>query len=142
MFLEVEGGNYSPLLYYNELHVSGHHSTFFSGNGIKLTYPGASFFYYIFSLITFRILSTFLDCLLKISYAFSLPLLPNPPTPASWPWHLPIMGNRAFTGPRSSLPIDDLLGHPMLHLWLEPQVPPCVFFDWWHSSKELWGGTS
>jgi hypothetical protein len=22
---------------------------------------------------------------------------------------------------------------------LEPQVPPCVFFDWWFSPKELWG---
>jgi hypothetical protein len=22
---------------------------------------------------------------------------------------------------------------------LEPQVPPCVFFDWWFSPRELWG---
>jgi hypothetical protein len=22
---------------------------------------------------------------------------------------------------------------------LEPQVPPCVFFDWCFSPKELWG---
>ena len=27
----------------------------------------------------------------------------------------------------------------MLHIQLQPQVPPCVFFDWWFGSKELWG---
>ena len=47
------------------------------------------------------------------------PLLPNPPTPASWPWHSPILGHRTFTGPRASPPIDDLLGHPLLHMQLE-----------------------
>jgi hypothetical protein len=31
----------------------------------------------------------------------------NPPMPASWPWHFPIMGHGAFTGPRASPPIDD-----------------------------------
>ena len=37
-----------------------------------------------------------------------------PPTPApqlthshSWSWHPPILGQRAFTGPRASPPIDD-----------------------------------
>jgi hypothetical protein len=54
-------------------------------------------------------------------------------------WHAPILGHRTFTGPRASPPIDDRLGHPLLHIQLEPQVPPCVFFDWWFSSKELWG---
>jgi hypothetical protein len=36
-----------------------------------------------------------------------IPLLTNPPTPASWPWHSPALGHRAFTGPRASPPIDD-----------------------------------
>jgi hypothetical protein len=67
------------------------------------------------------------------------PLLTNPPTPASWPWHSPILGFRTFTGPRASPPIDDWLGHPLLHMQLEPQVPPCVLFGWWFSSRELWG---
>jgi hypothetical protein len=35
-----------------------------------------------------------------------LPLLINPPTPAPWPWHSPILGHRAFTGPRAFSPID------------------------------------
>ena len=49
-----------------------------------------------------------------------LPLLPNPPTPASWPRHSPILGHRTFTEPRASPPIDDQLGHPQLHMQLEP----------------------
>ena len=75
------------------------------------------------------------------------PLSPPPPFAPqtmnshsqSWPWHSPILGHRSFTGPRASPPIDDRLGHPLLHIQLEPQVPPCVFFYWWFSSKELWG---
>jgi hypothetical protein len=54
-------------------------------------------------------------------------------------WHSPILGHRTFTGPRASPPIDDRLGLPLLHIQLEPHVPPCDFFDWWFSSKELWG---
>jgi hypothetical protein len=50
-------------------------------------------------------------------------LLPNPPTPTSWPWHSPILGHRTFTEPRVSPPIDDRLGHPLLHMHLEPWVP-------------------
>jgi hypothetical protein len=47
-------------------------------------------------------------------------LLNNPPTHSSWPWHPPILGHRTFTGPRASPPIDDQLGHPLLHMLLEP----------------------
>ena len=72
----------------------------------------------------------------------SFPPLPSAPQPTrspSWPWHSPILGHRTFTGSKASSPIDDQLGHPLLHIQLEPQVPPSVFFDWWFSSKELWG---
>jgi hypothetical protein len=87
-----------------------------------------------------------------ISNVFPFPTFPSksppspPPTPNpqpthshSWSWHSPILGHRTFRGPKASPPIDDSLGHPLLHIQLEPQVPPCVFFDWWFSSKELWG---
>jgi hypothetical protein len=86
-------------------------------------------------------LSPFLVSPLKIPYPppLSLPLLPNPLTPASWPRHSPILGYRTFTGLRASPPIDEQLGHPLLHRQLEPQVPPCVFFDWWFGPTELWG---
>jgi hypothetical protein len=79
-------------------------------------------------------LSPFLVSPSKIPYP--LPLTPAP-QPTCWP--SPILGHRIFTGPRASAPIDDWLGHLLLHIQLEPQVPPCVFFDWWFSSKKLWG---
>jgi hypothetical protein len=63
-------------------------------------------------------------------------LLPNPTTPASWPWHSPTLVLRTFTGPRTSPPIDDLQGHPLLHMHLEPWVPPCALFAW--SLGALW----
>ena len=66
-------------------------------------------------------LSPFLVSPLKIPYP--LPLLNNPPAPASWPRHYPILGHRTFIGPRTSPPIDDQLGHPLLHVQLEPRVP-------------------
>jgi hypothetical protein len=70
---------------------------------------------------------------------YPLPPLPNPSTPASWSRPSPTLGHRAFTGPRASPPIDDQLGHPLLHMQLETRVPPCVFFGWWFSPWELWG---
>jgi hypothetical protein len=84
-------------------------------------------------------LSPFLVSPPKIPYS-----IPPPPAPQrthyhSLSWHSLILGHRAFTGPRASPPIDDLLGHSLLHIQLEPQVPPCVLFDWWNSSNELWG---
>jgi hypothetical protein len=45
----------------------------------------------------------------------------NPPTPASWPWHYPVLGHMIFPRPRTSPPIDGFLGHPLLHMQLETQ---------------------
>jgi hypothetical protein len=67
-----------------------------------------------------------------------LPLLTNPPSPASLPWHSPTLGHRAFIGPRASPPIDDWQGHPLIYMQLEPWVSPCVLFGWWFSPWELW----
>ena len=74
------------------------------------------FFIYILNVIPF------------LSFPSENPLSPPPP-PApqhthshSWSWHFPILGHRTFTGPRASPPIDDQLGHPLLHMKLEPQV--------------------
>jgi hypothetical protein len=49
-------------------------------------------------------------------------MLLNPPTPASWPWHSPVLGHMIFTRPRASPPIDGLLGHPLLHRKLETKL--------------------
>jgi hypothetical protein len=84
-------------------------------------------------------LSPFLVSSPKILYTLPPPRLPNPPTFTSWPWHSPILGHRTFRRPRASPHIDGRLGHPLLHMQLETQVPPCVFFDWWFSLWKLWG---
>jgi hypothetical protein len=63
----------------------------------------------------------------------------HPPTPTSLPSHSPIVGHRPFTGPRASPPFDVQQGHSLLHMQLEPWVPPCVHFGWWFSPWELWG---
>jgi hypothetical protein len=49
-------------------------------------------------------------------------LLPNPPTPTSWPWHSPVLGHMIFAKLRASPPIDSRLGHPLLHRQLETQA--------------------
>ena len=84
-------------------------------------------------------LSPFLVSPPKIPYPLPLPPAPQPTQSHSWSWHSPILGHRNFTGPKTSPPIDDRLGHPLLHIQLQLQVPPCVFFDWWFSYKELCG---
>jgi hypothetical protein len=84
-------------------------------------------------------LSPFLVSPLKSTLPYPLPLLPNPPTPTSWPWHSPTLGHRAFIGQRVPPNIDVQLGHPLLHMQLDPWIPPCVLFGWWVSSWELWG---
>ena len=83
-------------------------------------------------------LASFLVSPPKIPYPLLFPLAPQPTHSHSWSWHSPILGHRAFTGPRASSPIDDQLGHILLHIQLQPQVPSCVFFDWWYSSKANW----
>jgi hypothetical protein len=85
------------------------------------------------------VLSPFLVSPPKVPYPLPPPPVPQPTHSCSQSWHSPILKHRAFTGPRASPPIDDQLSHPLLHIQLEPQVPPRVFFDWWFSSKELWG---
>jgi hypothetical protein len=49
-------------------------------------------------------------------------LLPNPPTPASWPWHFSVLKHMNLAIPRASPHIDDRLGHPLLHMQLETQL--------------------
>jgi hypothetical protein len=83
-------------------------------------------------------LSPFLVSPLKIPYPLPPPPAPQPTHSHSWPWYSPILCHRTFTETRASSPIDDQLGPPLLHMQLEPEVPPCVFFDWC-SPKELWG---
>jgi hypothetical protein len=74
-------------------------------------------------------------------FPLSLPASPctNPPTPTPWPWHSPTLGHRDFTGPRASPPSDDWLGHPLLHMQLEPWVWEgfCKWMFHWHAPYYL-----
>jgi hypothetical protein len=72
------------------------------------------FFIYI------KMLSTFLVSPLKRPYPLPLSILTNPSTPTSWPRHSSILWYRTFAGPRTSLPIDVQLGHPLLYMQQEP----------------------
>jgi hypothetical protein len=49
-------------------------------------------------------------------------LLSNPSTPASWPWHSPVLGHMIYPRPSASPTIDGQLGHPLLHMQLETQA--------------------
>jgi hypothetical protein len=84
-------------------------------------------------------LSPFLISPPKTPYHIPPPTAQQPPTPTSWPWHSPTLGHRAFTGTRASPLIDVPQGHPLLHMHLEPWIPPCVLFGWWFSPWKLWG---
>ena len=70
-------------------------------------------------------LSPFLVSSPKVPYLPST-LLPNPPTPTSWPWHSPVLGHMVFRRPGASPPIDGQLGHPLLCMQLEKQ-----FWGYW-----------
>jgi hypothetical protein len=47
-------------------------------------------------------LSPFLDSPQKIPYPLHPPPTPQPTHSHSWYWHSPILGHRAFTGPRNT----------------------------------------
>jgi len=67
----------------------------------------------------------------------SVKMLLLPPQHSGIPLHW--RNEPSFTGPRASSPIDAGKCHPLLHMWLEPWVPPCVLFDCRFSPLELWG---
>jgi hypothetical protein len=64
-------------------------------------------------------------------------LLPNPPTPASWPWHSPVLGHIIFARPRASPPNDGWLGHPLLHMQLETRALGVLFSSYCCSSYRV-----
>jgi hypothetical protein len=86
-----------------------------------------------YSRVSFSFTNTFLSKTIFIRYFLHLhfkcypqsplqhppTLLPNPPTPTSWPWHSPVLGHMIFARPRASPPVDGQLGHPLLHVQLE-----------------------
>ena len=117
-----------------------HSSAFFSLSSIlHPVFSYIFFFIYISNVIPFPGIP--LGATYPIpSPAASMRVFPHPPTSTSVPWHSFTLGHPAFTGPRASPPIDARQGHPLLHMQLEPWVPPWVLFGWWFSPWELWQG--
>jgi len=68
------------------------------------------------------------DFFLKVYYC-PIPIPPTHSLPPHYPGIFSTLGKRAFTGPRAS-PIDARQCHPLLHMWLEPWVPPYVLTGW------------
>ena len=116
----------------------------------KLSFlPSFFLFYFIryFIYLHFKCYSLSRFPLQKSSIPSSLPLLlwgcscTHPPIPSfTHPQHSPMLGHWTFPGSRASSPIDAHQGHPLLHMLLEPWVPPCVLLGWWFSPWELLGG--
>jgi hypothetical protein len=75
----------------------------------------------------------------KTHYHFLHSSAHQPHTLDSRPWNSSTLRHKAFIGPRASPSIDEWLGHPLVHMQLEPWVQPCVFFGWWFSPWKLWG---
>ena len=67
----------------------------------------------------------------------SMWVFPHSPTPISSPLHSLTLGHPAVTGSRAVSPIDAQQTHPLLHMQLEPWVPPCGLLGWWFSPWEL-----
>ena len=59
-------------------------------------------------------------------------LLPGPGSPLYW-------GIEPSQDQGLLLPSMTDWAIPLLHMQLEPWVPPCVSFRWWFSPRELWG---
>ena len=86
------------------------------------------FLYFFFSFFFYYLNNFFLYLQFKCYpksplYPPSLPtLLPNPPTPTSWPWHSPVLGHIIFSRPRASPPNNGGLVHPLLHMQQETRA--------------------
>jgi hypothetical protein len=65
------------------------------------------------------------------------PLLPNPPTPASWPWHSPVLRHMIFARPRAFPPSDGQLGHLLLHMQLETRALGVLISSYCFSSYRV-----
>ena len=70
--------------------------------GLRLSFASLAFFI----IITRYSLHLHFKCYPKSPLYPAPALLPNPPTPASWPRHSPVLGHMIFARPRASPPID------------------------------------
>jgi hypothetical protein len=98
-------------------------------------------FNWISYLFTFQMLCSFLVSPPENLYPIlpspaSMKVLTHPLTHPSRPWHSTTLGHQALPGQRASPPTDVQQGHPLLHVRLEPWVPPCALYGWCFSPWE------
>ena len=74
--------------------------------------------FYIFSFLIRYFLHLHFKCYPLFYFPLQKSPIPSPPTPASWPWHSPVLGHIIFARPRASPPTDTWLGHLLLHMHL------------------------
>ena len=92
--------------------------------------------YWLFYLFTFQMLSSFPVSPLQTHFIPSPhcfyvgTLLPTYPLPLHHP-SIPYAGALNLHRTKGLPSIDAIYGHPLLHMQLEPWVPPCVLFGWW-----------
>jgi hypothetical protein len=97
------------------------------------------FFYWVFSLFTFQMLSPFQVSSPESPIPSLCPLLLCGCSPShlsirtSMSWHSLNLGHLASTGPVASLHTDALKVHSLLHMLLNQWVTPCALFGWWFS---------
>jgi hypothetical protein len=93
---------------------------FFSLLAYLFIYRRIKFAFYFFPNLSFLLDIFFIyisNTIPKTPYTLPLPALsPNPPTPASWPWHSPVLGHIIFARPRASSPIDGQRDQTLLHI--------------------------
>jgi hypothetical protein len=95
-------------------------------------------FSFIFYFFIRYFLYLYFKCYTLSLFPFQPPHPTQPPPPAHQSTHscflvlaFPYTGVSSVTGLRASLPIDVRQGHPLLHVRLEPWVPPCVPHQLW-----------
>ena len=95
---------------------------------IWLTFPGhTSSFFFPFLNFTRYFLHLHFKCYPESPLYTPSTLLPNPPTPSSWPWHSPVLGHMIFTRPKASPPIDGQLGHQQFLIFLIVHIFSLLF---------------
>jgi hypothetical protein len=64
----------------------------------------------------------------------------NKPFPSTTPpkKKITILGNQTSQGPRASPLIVVRQGHPQLHIYLEPWIPPGTLLRWWSRLHDNW----
>jgi hypothetical protein len=94
-------------------------------------------FFFLFPIFIRYFLHLHFKCYPKSPLYAPSPLLPYPPTPASWPWISPLLGHIKFARPGASLTNDGRLGHLLIHMQLETRAPGLLVSSYFFSTYRV-----